>query len=125
MIFEIRKYEENIDDGSQIVISNRLYTPGVAGIRKRVLEKSLSKILIAFIDDYPVGCLTIDYYPEKIGIRNYNIINTWIKPNYRGLSLGKELLNKAIEISKYPLAGYSSKNGGYFYNKNNIKSIIY
>lgn len=121
----IRKYEKNMDEGSNLVISNRLYTPGVRGIRQRVLDKDLSTILIAFVDGNPIGCLTIDQYPKRVGSKKYSIINTWIKPDYRGLSLGKKLLLKAEEIAEYPLAGYASKKGGSFYNNNNIKAISY
>jgi ribosomal protein S18 acetylase RimI-like enzyme len=121
----IRKYKENIGIGSDLVIKNRLYTPGIMGIRKRVLDNSLSTILIAFVKGNPVGCLTIDQIPQRIGLRKYNIINTWIKPDYRGLNFGKKLLNKAEQISEYPLAGYVSKKSGDFYGKNNIKSISY
>ena len=121
----IRKYEKNMDEGSNLVISNRLYTPGVSGIRQRVLDKNLSTILIAFVDGNPIGCLTIDQYPKRVGFKKYSIINTWIKPDYRGLSLGRKLLLKAEEIAEYPLAGYASKKGLSFYNNNNIKAISY
>lgn len=125
MQITIKKYKRYIDKGSEIVIKNRLYTPGVSGIRTRVLEKDLESIYIAYIDDVPVGCLTIDAYLEKINKRNYKIINTFIKPDYRGLNIGQKLIKRARKDYWRPFAGFASLRGEFFYKKNGVEVIYY
>lgn len=73
----------------------------------------------------PVGCLTIDAYMEKIGRKKYNLINTFIKPSYRGLSIGKKLVEKAKKDHWKPLAGFASIRGEFFYKSNGVKVIYY
>ncbi len=125
MNIKIKKYKKNVCEGGEIIIKNRLYTPGVKGIRKRVIEKDLETIYIAYIEEVPVGCLTIDAYMEKIGRKKYNLINTFIKPSYRGLSIGKKLVEKAKKDHWKPLAGFASIRGEFFYKSNGVKVIYY
>lgn len=125
MKFKIVKYDKRIEEGSNLVIKNRLYTPGANGIRDRVIDGGISTIFIVFYADLAVGCLTIDEYPIKVGFKKYSIINTWIKPKYRGLGLGSKLLKKASEIAEYKIAGYASADGRLFYKNNKIKAIEY
>lgn len=125
MTFKIVKYDKNISIASELVIKNRLYTPGANGIRYRILEGGISTIFIVFDEEKPIGCLTVDQYPIKNGLKKYSIVNTWIKPKYRGLGLGGKLLKKAANVAEYTLAGYASKDGEHFYKNNNIKAISY
>lgn len=128
MLIEYRTYRNrNLAKGAAIVISNRLYTPGADGIRSRALDydNSLLAIVIAYHNGLAIGCITLDNGPLKRKNQTYDIVNTWIKPAYRRKGIASELLKRMKKYSNYSIAGYSSKDGSFFYNDLGIKCIKY
>ncbi len=128
MIIEYRLFKKSkLKDGADIVIKDRLYTPGAQGIRNRVLncQNALVAIIIAYHNDKPVGCITLDLHPVKSKKQYFSIVNTWIKPSYRRKGIASVLLKRIQRHSNYLIAGYGSKSGSYFYKDRDIECIKY
>lgn len=120
---------KNLDEGISIIISNRLYTPSTGAIRDRVKRKLCDLIIISFFDNCPVGCIirdncTSDIVINEILEKRY-IINTWVKPSFRGRKIGTFLISTMKKHSRKKLAGYGSVAGLNFYPKTNIPFIAY
>lgn len=128
MIIEYRLFKKSkLQDGATLIIKERLYSPGVQGIRSRVLdcENQLSAIIIAYHNEKPIGCVTLDLHPIFEGRKFFSIVNTWIKPSYRRKGIASVLLKRISKHSQYTIAGYASKAGSYFYKDRNIECIKY
>jgi len=125
MLIKYILYEsENLEMGASIVYKNRIYSPGRAGIRKRVMNPELlSAIVVAFHNNKPVGCITLDKHPIKRKKEYYQVVNTWIKPKYRRKGIGKNLLSVIDDKADFLVAGYATPDGRSFYNNMSIKCM--
>ena len=71
------------------------YSKIVGGTEKRSgfiphnLSESISDVLIARLDDIPVGCTGLKPYSD----RDVEIKRVWVEPNYRGRHIATEMMN--------------------------------
>ncbi len=128
MLIEYRTYRnKKLSYGADIVIRNRLYTPGADGIRNRAIdyEDSLQAIVIAYHNGFAIGCITLDKGYVKRKKVYYGIVNTWIKPSYRRKGIAAELIRKTRKLCCFDIAGYASKDGQFFYSDMKMPCIKY
>lgn len=125
MLIKYVLYEnEKLSEGASIIHKNRIYSPGRDGIRHRAMNPIiLSAIVVAYHNNKPVGCITLDANPLKKQKEYYQVINTWIKPKYRRKGIGKNLLSVIDEKATYTVAGYATPDGREFYNNLSIKCM--
>jgi len=65
-------------------------------IKKRYKEPE-GRIFIAIVNEKPAGCIA--YHPME-NEKNCELKRLYVKPEYRGLKIGKILIKKAIEEAK-------------------------
>lgn len=125
MLIKYILYEnETLNDGALVVYKNRLYSPGREGIRWRAINQELlSAIVVAYHNNKPVGCITLDRNPLKKKKEYYQVVNTWIKPKYRRRGIAKNLLSVIDERATFTVAGYATPDGRAFYNTMSIKCM--
>jgi len=56
--------------------------------QKYNLLKNIKDVIVCFIDDNPVGCVSIRFYEDDV----YELKRMFIKPKYRGLGISKKML---------------------------------